>query len=114
MPEWLVVLLGIMATGVPLATSYFVARKYGMLGGGEAQIKLNVTLKELTEAYEDKLALRDQEIAGMRHDMDGCKGRLEAMEEREERWMQEKIELKRELAEVYRRLGMTKRAEDPT
>lgn len=113
MPEWLVVLLGIAATVAPLATGYLVARKYGALGGGEAQLKLNVTLKDLTEAYEDKLALRDETIRDMRADMDGCKGRLNAMEAREEAWLEEKIELKRELAEVYRRLGMTKREGDP-
>lgn len=91
-----------------------MARRYAALGGGDAQLKLNVTLKDLADAYEDKLALRDGTIAEMRTEMAVCKDRLEAMEKREETWLEEKVELKRELAAVYRRLGMTRREDDPT
>ena len=113
MPEWLVVLLGLAATVAPIATGYLVAKRYQALGGGEAQIKLNVTLQDLTKAYEEKLTLRDDTIREMKAGFDECKGRLAAMEHREMMWLEEKIELKKELAAVYRRLGMTKRETDP-
>lgn len=113
MPEWAIILIGVVGSLAPIVTGYLVARRYQRLGGDEAQIKLNVTLKDLNDAYEEKLQQRDDTIAEMRIEMATCKERLETMEERDEVWMREKIELKRELAEVYRRLGMTRREGDP-
>jgi hypothetical protein len=125
MPDWLIIILGIISTSLTLGGGLIIARRYEKMGGGEAQAKLNVTLKELTDAYEEKLRLRDGDLAAMKAEMAGCKDRLESMERREidlaaqvkareELWLNEKIELKHELAEVYRRLGMTKRENDPS
>lgn len=113
MPEWLIIVLGLAATLAPIGSGWLVAQVYRKMGGGEAQLKLNVTLKDLNDAYEDKLGLRDATIAELRNDFIACKTRLETMEAKEQTWMEERIELKKELAEVYRRLGMTKREGDP-
>lgn len=110
MPDWLVILLGISASLGPIAGGAFIAKRYERMGGGAVQLKLNASLKELNEAYEDKLQQRDAELREMHNEMQQCKGRLEVMESKEERWMAERIELKSELAAVYRRLGMTPRA----
>ena len=110
MPDWLVILFGIAASLGPIAGGAFIARRYERMGGGAVQLKLNASLKELNEAYEDKLEIRDRDISQMHDEMQQCKGRLEAMEAKEERWMAERIELKGELAAVYRRLGMKPRA----
>lgn len=105
MPEWVTVLLAIAGTLLTLGAGRVVARRYEKLGGGEAQIKLNATLKDLNDTYEDKLRERDATIAQMRIEMTECKVRLEQVEKREDRWQEERIELKQELTKVYRRLS---------
>lgn len=105
MPEWLTILLAIGGTLVTLGGGRIIAKRYERLGGGEAQLKLNATLKELNDAYEDKLLERDRTIADMRNEMNRCEQRLKNVEDREEQWHTERLELKKELAVVYRRLA---------
>lgn len=117
MEEWAVVAAGAAASLITVIGGVMVAVLWYRMGGGTAQRSLNVTLKELNDAYEDKLNLRDEKIAMLETEFSACKGRLEAVEEAHardrEEWLEEKITLKQELDAVYRRLGMTKRDTDP-
>ena len=80
MPDWLPPVIAVGGMLVSLGGSALVGRRYIKLGGGAAQLKLNQTLISLGQAYEDKLRLRDDTIAEMRSEMDGCKERLVAVD----------------------------------
>ena len=110
MPEWLTLTSAIVAPLIITGGGLLVARRYARLGGGEAQVKLNTTLRGLADAYEEKLALRDGTLAEMRTEMDACKTRLEAMERAEHKWRAERLDLKQEVGDLHDELREVRRA----
>ncbi len=97
--------LSVLAAGVAAVGSFFVARQYKRMGGGEAQVKLNELRKEIVDDYETRVDQLEDQFTGCRSRLAEVEAAMADMKTKHDtdtrRWTRERFDLKQEISDLH-------------